>query len=205
MPLQNGIFDKLIELATNRKKAMSPPDDQTAAGIKAKVDNIAEYNKAVTPAPESAKPPMTPVSVDKVKPKAKYGDKKGEERIDTTGMTSYKKGTTRVPKTGAYKLHKGEAVIPAENNPMNPYDKITEGQKPKKVIHEIRTRKAKSGGYIHEHHHTEPMHHPMEEHTTSDIKGMLSHMADHMGEGEPGEEKGESSATEAQEQAIGME
>ena len=52
-------------------------------------------------------------------------------------------------------------------------------KKPKKVIHEIRTRKAKSGGYIHTHHHTSE-HHPVEEHVSPDQASMLAHMAQAM-------------------------
>jgi hypothetical protein len=59
--------------------------------------------------------------------------------------------------------------------------------KPKKEIHEIRTRKAKTGGYIHEHHHTHPEYHKMEEHTSPDQDAMVSHMMEHMGQPNPGE------------------
>lgn len=122
-------------------------------------------------------------------------------------MPSYKEGTASVPKTGPAMLHKGEAVIPKEKNP---YSAITEGdKKPAKKLKSIHTRRAKSGGYIHEHHYTEPAHHPMEEHTTADAKAMLSHMADHMGEespaGEAAEEQGPQGAAAAQEHALGME
>lgn len=54
---------------------------------------------------------------------------------------------------------------------------------PKKEVHEIRTRKGKSGGYIHEHHHTDPDANPMEEHTSPDQAGMLQHMMTNMGDG----------------------
>jgi hypothetical protein len=56
-------------------------------------------------------------------------------------------------------------------------------KKGKKEIREIRTRKGKSGGYIHEHHFAggdEP-----EEHTSPDQAGMLQHMMDNMGGGDP--------------------
>ncbi len=123
----------------------------------------------------------------------------------SVGKPSYKDGTDRVPKTGDAKLHKGEAVLKKEDA-----DKYREAKgkgmskesamksvadelggksepKPKKEIHEIRTRKGKSGGYIHEHHHTQPSHHPMEEHTSPNQDAMVSHMMDHMGEANPGE------------------
>lgn len=59
-----------------------------------------------------------------------------------------------------------------------------DGPKPKKEIKEVRTRKGKSGGYIHEHHHTRPEHHPMEEHTSADQDAMMEHMLQHMGGGD---------------------
>lgn len=60
-------------------------------------------------------------------------------------------------------------------------------EKPKKEIKEIRTRKAKSGGFVHEHHHTEPSHHGPEEHVSGDQAAMLQHMAQNMGEANPAE------------------
>ena len=120
-------------------------------------------------------------------------------KIDTTprfGMGrplgSFKKGTSHVPKTGIYKLHEGEAVIPKEKNMDSVKDKMISSlggdeKKPKKEVKEIRTRKGKSGGYIHEHHHTHPEHHPMEEHTSKDSAAMHDHMEEHMGEPNPGE------------------
>lgn len=58
---------------------------------------------------------------------------------------------------------------------------------PAKEVHEIRTRKGKSGGYIHEHHHTSPEHHPMEEHTSPNQDAMVAHMMQNMGSPNPGE------------------
>jgi hypothetical protein len=117
-----------------------------------------------------------------------------EKMLSTeSAIKGYKKGTAYVPKTGPAMLHKGEAVIPAEGNPMGLAESaLAHGEqkappKPKKRIKEIRTRKAKSGGYIHEHHHTRPDAHPMEEHTSPDQAGMLAHMTDNapnMGEPE---------------------
>jgi hypothetical protein len=56
-------------------------------------------------------------------------------------------------------------------------------KKPKKVIKEIVTRKAKSGGYIHTHHHTAPEHHPSEDHVSPDQDAMVQHMIQSMGSG----------------------
>lgn len=47
---------------------------------------------------------------------------------------------------------------------------------PKKHVREVRTRRGASGGYIHEHHHMSPEHHPMEEHTSPDQDAMVQHM-----------------------------
>lgn len=55
----------------------------------------------------------------------------------------------------------------------------------KKTLHEIRTRKGKSGGYIHEHHYKDPEQNPMEEHTSPDQASMLQHMADAMPQAAP--------------------
>jgi hypothetical protein len=121
---------------------------------------------------------------------------KAKTMSEEAGLMGYKKGTSYVPKTGKAILHEGEAVIPKEkNNPMGlaeaalAHPDRETPKKPAKRIKEIRTRKAKSGGYIHEHHHTSPEH-PMEEHTSADDAGMLSHMeanAPEMGEAEGGE------------------
>lgn len=56
-------------------------------------------------------------------------------------------------------------------------------EKPKKEIKEVRTRKGKSGGFIHEHHHTHSDHHPVEEHTSANDQAMMAHMAASMGQG----------------------
>lgn len=53
--------------------------------------------------------------------------------------------------------------------------------KAKKSIREIRTRKGASGGFVHEHHYTDPEANPMEEHVSPDQAGMLQHMAANMG------------------------
>jgi hypothetical protein len=58
-------------------------------------------------------------------------------------------------------------------------------EKPAKVLHHIRTRKA-GKGYIHEHHFTHPTHNT-EEHTSPDQDGMVDHMLTHLGNENPGE------------------
>jgi len=100
-------------------------------------------------------------------------------------LASFKHGTDYVPKTGVYKLHEGEAVKTAEENKMDPMALVPgrSEEKPKKVVHEIRTRKAKTGGFIHEHHHTHPEHHKMEEHASPNMKSAMTHLNDYMGDG----------------------
>ena len=123
-------------------------------------------------------------------------------------MPNYHKGTDYVPETGPAVLKKGEAVLDtkeaakhraakgknmtkvnAMSGPMSGAADALGGkaETPKKEVKEIRTRKGKTGGYIHEHHHTAPEHHPMEEHTSADQDGMMAHMMEHMGTPNPGE------------------
>jgi hypothetical protein len=127
-------------------------------------------------------------------------DREADDTIATqgqnkaVGVPSYKNGTPYVPKTGPAILHEGERVVPKEKNMKDLMDAVKghmsgsdKPEKPKKELHEIRTRKAKSGGYIHEHHYTHPEHYKMEEHTSPDQDAMASHMMEHMGQPNPGE------------------
>src|ERR1700675_2612061 len=152
---------------------------ERARQTKATVNTVAPETVEKAPA---AAPPQ---EVDKIHPKGRYGTHKGENRklpVDQwmKPLGSLKHGTDYVPKTGNYKLHEGEAVVPKEKNidPMALDPGRTE-DKPKKEVHESRTRKAKTGGYIHEHHHTRPEHHKMEEHATPNAKSMMEHMNEH--------------------------
>jgi hypothetical protein len=101
------------------KASIGAPDDRTAGELAAKQQGIDEYKNATKPT-FSADPvrDTSPSMKDKIAPKARYGARPGEQRIDTTSMTkplgSFKKGTDSVPKTGIYKVHKGEAVIPKD-------------------------------------------------------------------------------------------
>jgi len=154
-------------------------------GLRSRVRE-AVVNEVAPELPKATPPQENP---DKINKHAKYGDRKGEARIPVDQMTkplgSFKHGTDYVPETGNYELHKGEAVKTAEENKMDSMALVpgrTEN-KPKKEIHEIRTRKAKSGGFIHEHHHTHPEHHKMEEHNSPDMKSVMSHMNANMGDG----------------------
>jgi hypothetical protein len=198
-------------------------------GLGSRKQNAEDYDKAVggpTQSDSNAPKATPPQHVDKINSKAKFGDRKNEDRNLPVSqwakpLASFKHGTNSVPKTGNYTLHKGEAVVPKEKNKpdgdestpsykhgtdyvpktgpaiLHKGEKVTpekdnmdpmalvpgrSEEKPKKVIHEIRTRKAKTG-FIHEHHHTRPEHHKMDEHTSPDVKGMLAHMGEHMGDG----------------------
>jgi hypothetical protein len=87
----------------------------------------------------------------------------------------------------------------AETHPMDAVRHALGGSdsKPPKEIREIRTRKGKSGGYIHEHHHTHPEHHPMEEHTSGDQDAMAEHMLSNMGAPNPGEAEADAGTPDA--------
>lgn len=91
--------------------------DARAIGEKAKM--VEDYKKSTSAAATSpsAKAASKPAPQDKVNPKAQYGDKPGEKRLDTSGMTkplgSFHKGG-KVQKTGMYNLKKGEAVLTKE-------------------------------------------------------------------------------------------
>lgn len=77
-------------------------------------------------------------------------------------------------------------------------------KEPEKEVHEIRTRKGKSGGYIHEHHHTHPSHHKPEEHVSANQDAMVQHMMQNMGTPNPGEaeaDAGQSGVQDATPQA----
>jgi hypothetical protein len=199
-----GLLDKAKELG----KDLVP--ESKAIGDKARM--VDEYVSATKPAPAAKSSPAS----KPINPNAKYGDRPGEQRIDVSDMTkplpSYKHGTDYVPKTGPAILHKGEKVVPKEQNLKDiisaAHDHIGGGEpdkKPKKELHEIRTRKAKSGGYIHEHHHTHPEHYKMEEHTSPDQDSMAAHMMEHMGQPNPGEAEADAgqSGIEGEAQAAG--
>jgi hypothetical protein len=158
-------------------------------GLKQRARETKAVLNTVDPEITKAPPANPPQQVDKIHPKAKFGSVKGEVRLPvdqwTRPLSSYKDGTDYVPKTGPAILHEGEKVTPAKDNLMSSlFDKVPgrkADEKPPKKLKSIHTRKAK-GGYIHEHHHTDPSSHPMEEHTSADKAAMLKHMDDHMGQ-----------------------
>jgi len=184
------------------KSSFARPDATTGAGLAAKERSIDEYKNATKPT-LSADPARdtTPSPKDRIAPKARYGARPGEKRLDTDEarrpLGSFKKGTSHVPKTGIYKLHEGEAVIPKDKNMDSMKDKMTEAlggndKKPKKEIKEMVHRKTTNGKHIvvHKHHH--PEHHPDEEHAMNTMAELHQHMEDHAGT--PNEGEGQESA-----------
>jgi hypothetical protein len=177
------------------KSSFARPDADSARGIGEKAKAIDEYKNATkTASPDPARAVSTSPK-DRVNPKARFGARPGEERIDTKDMTkplgSFKKGTSHVPKTGVYKLHEGEAVIPKEKNMDSMKDKMMDSlgdeKKPKKEIKEMVHRKTANGKHIIVHKHHSPAHHPDEEHAMENMAAVHQHMEDHAGTPNDGE------------------
>ena len=181
-----NLLDNIIDAA--RKASPVAPQSGEAAGMKAKKENIDSYRKAVA-GPTNDAPKASPAQeVDKINPKAKFGDRKPEKRLPADQwakpLASYKNGTPYVPETGPAILHKGEAVKTAGENmadimSMVPGNKV---KPPKKELAGIFTRKA-GKGFIHEHHDVHPEHHKMKEHASGNMKDALTHINDHLGDG----------------------
>jgi hypothetical protein len=196
-----GVLDKVVDAASKMGSKVATAPSSEAAGIKAKSDNVRDYMNATAKEPDAPKADPVTSEKDKLHPTSKYGDNAGEQRINTSTydnplIKSYKKGTDYVPKTGPAILHQGEKVIPAKDNKVdNKVDKTYDLVKgmgkheaaPKKEIAHIKTSKAHGGGYVHEHHHTRPEHHPVEHHVSKDQDAMVDHMMQHMGDQNPGE------------------
>jgi len=69
------------------------------------------------------------------------------------------------------------------------HDMAGDGDKPKKEISHVVSRKSATPGHvIHEHHHTHPSHHPMEEHVTKGDDELAAHSMATMGTPNPGED-----------------
>lgn len=161
---------------------LNPGDETTGKSVAENVRLIHELNPARATAPAPEKPKTA--SVDKINPKAKYGDKPPEKRMDVTDalkpLGTFHKGTPYVPKTGNYRLEKGEAVTSKENN-MNATEAMSgitgKQSKPEKKIHKITTHKSDDGKLIHTHIHHHPSHHPDETHISNNIGEAQDHMA----------------------------
>jgi hypothetical protein len=201
----------------NRAASAALDTENVQPEISQKMQNINEYKNATKPT-FSAEPVRdnSPSMKDKIAPKARYGARHGEQRIETAPMTkplgSFEKGTDSVPKTGVYKLHKGEAVIPKDKNPMKQVDKamasskdmMGDDKKPKKAIKHIETRKTHDGKFVHTHKHHHPDVHKDEEHVSNNMDELKKHMDAHMG-GEPdGDEAGAGAPAQMTAQAPPM-
>ena len=88
-------------------------------------------------------------------------------------------------------MHESMAVV---KGALGGHEAKKEAPKSKKEVKEVRIRKAKNHGHIIEHHHTNPVDHPMEEHTTGNDDELASHVLTHMGTPNPGEGQDENAA-----------
>jgi hypothetical protein len=105
-------------------------------------------------------------------------------------VKKYHNGVDVVPHDTLALLQKGEAVIPKKDNSMamNPYEKITSGdKKPKKEIKEMVHTKTHNGKHIVTHKHHHPEHHPDETHALEDMSALHDHIEDHAGTPNEGE------------------
>jgi len=156
-------------------------------GIKDTASSLVDKAKAAY----NSSPLHDALSTPKPETVYKYDDKAVAPKAPAPAakkMPSYEKGTHRVPKTGPALLHKDEAVLPKhEAEAYRDAKGELGGGSAKKEIKHIVTKKAKSGGFIHEHHHTHPEQHPMEEHVTPNQDAMVQHMMENMGQPNPGE------------------
>ena len=187
--------------------ALVKPMTSEAAGLKEiqnNVDAVAAPKAKVT---FGATPPEAkPFPAERINPKARYGMKPGEKRIDTTEMqkplSSFKDGTDYVPKTGTYQLHEGEKVVPKDKNMENMKDKMMASlggdKKPKKEIKEMVHSKSTNGKHIVVHRHHAPAHHPDETHVLENMAALKAHMEDHAGTPNEGEEPEQGAQAPAQ-------
>lgn len=192
--MPEGVFDKI----KNLKSAVDVGNRQTE-GLGAELAARSEMSGNVPPsAKPKAEPKAEPDRPQRPVPYTEADKPKGWKRIsdsDLKDMTkplgSFKHGTSHVPKTGVYKLHEGEAVIPKEKNTMNASDAmagITGKAKPPKEIKAMTHTKTHNGKHIVTHHHHHPEHHPDETHAFDNMADLHSHMEDHAGVPNEGEE-----------------
>ncbi len=177
-PQRDAASNTWSDMVNKVKSTASGMSDSLKSGLKEAGSELHDALDFSKPAPETPKP-ATP---------------------------KYHKGTDYVPKTGPAILKKGEAVLNnkdaedyRQGKPMKASDAMKGASEalggkektPKKEISHIVTKKAHSGGYVHEHHHKSPEHHPMETHISPDQDSMAEHMMQHMGEPNPGEAEAE--------------
>lgn len=171
----------------NKVRTGNAETDNLGSELAGKSDMLRQAKTALsdnTSAAPSPAPAPKASSADRISPKAKYGDKSREKRMDVREamkpLGSFKQGTSHVPQTGMYKLHEGEAVIPKEANTMDAKTAmagITGKAKPAKKIHKIVTHKTDDGKLIHTHLHHHPQHHPDETHVSNNMADAQAHMA----------------------------
>ena len=168
----------------------------------------ASVNAAMKPMPATpAKSPTVnkPSPSDLVNPKAKYGDKSPEQRIDVSDWAKplgkmHQGG--EVPKSGTYLMQKGEHVLTPEKKHMMHHalslaetalghSEDKEPEMPKKEIKEMRIRRGASGGHVVIHVNNAPHLHPDEEHVTGSTDGLVDHVMEHMTDPDEGEEEAE--------------
>lgn len=144
--MPENILGKAMEgIAKVGSKMVQPPISE-AAGISAVGQNIKEYQGAVPPAPKTPQERVVTKSpvVDRIAPRAKYGDRPGEKRLKLENMPripAYQDGTHSVPETGPALIHKGEAVIPAAKT-TGPTDIVLGGRQirnPKGIVPKMDT------------------------------------------------------------------
>lgn len=130
------VIDKIKQVASNAAVAHNVGNSETE-GLGNELREKAKMVNEVkgTPTPEAPAPkPAAPSPKDKINPKAKYGDRGQEKRLDVSDalkpLGSFKQGTDYVPKTGMYVVHEGEAIDskPTGGYTVHDTDKIT--QKP---------------------------------------------------------------------------
>lgn len=214
-------------MAVNPISSLMPKDPNstpigTELNERAKMQQAGVDALKPTAAPKgTAMRPVGASPVDKVAPKAKFGDRPGEKRINTDEMTKplgqmHSGGT--VPKTGPYVLKEGEKVLTqGQHNHLKnamglAHDALSgpeHDNKPAKIVKEMHIRKTDNGGYIAKHIHTS-FEHPDEEHVHPHTDALHDHIEAHWGEPNDGEEESESQkdtspGVTAIQKAVGME
>jgi hypothetical protein len=182
-------MEAIKSYASGLKKKVESGNKQTEGlgselAARAEMNRVGESaisNRAAAADPERATPSSSPQ--DKVG-SSPYGSRPGEKRIDIsklpdgTPAPKYHKGVAVVPKTGPAILKKGEAVIPAEKNPMNPFAKITDGdKKPRKALKSMHVTATDNKKHIVTHKHHHPEHHPDTTHAMDTPDEVGQHVA----------------------------
>lgn len=111
------VIDRIKKVASRAATATAAGDAETQGlgnELREKAKNIRDAKGESAPEAPAPKPPAVTAPQDKVNPKARYGDRGQEKRIDVTDalkpLGSFKKGTPYVPQTGVYEVHEGEKI-----------------------------------------------------------------------------------------------